>query len=244
MKAKENKIIEAWAETQKILKNDTTKQVFESRILPGKVGEYSDDVIMIKVAEGHVDWLNQRVARLASRTITGILNQPYQIVFSDNGTPPPSTELKDRKAQLAQAYGETRAAVIKPHQLIVTSAYFWRNWRPLLGKATADVVIACRSLCYWNPRTGVLRNTVTTDRAEIAGLAGYSVKTVERGLNHQLVKMYFVRKRVARIMTDEGPRNHGLILRVRMDDPLTPQHQIEFKINEPTTWTDPTGDQG
>jgi len=241
---KEKRISAAWAETQKLLKGEVAKHVYEHRIQAGQVGEFSEDAIMIKVASEHVNWLNGRVAVSASKIITGILNQPYQVIFSDNGTPPPSMKLDDRKAQLTQAYGETRAAVIKPQQVIMYTAYFWSQWRPILGRTTTDVVIACRSLCYWNIKTGELRSTVTTDRDQIAGLANCSYVSVDRALSNKFVKMYFVRKRIARIMTSEGIRNHGLILSVRMDDPLTPQHQEAYKINEPTTWIDPSVDQG
>jgi len=240
----EKRIAKAWGKTQEVLKGDVPKFVYDHRIKGGEVGECSEDVIMIKVAQEHVDWLNARAALSASKIISGILGEPQQIIFSANGDPPPSMALEGRKAQLAQAYGETRAAVIKPHHIIMYSAYFWAEWRPILGRTTTDVVIACRSLCYWNIKTGELRNSVTTSREQIANVAKCSLISVDRALNNKFVKMYFVRKTVARIMTSEGIRNHGLILRVRMDDPLTPEHQGAYNINEPTTWIDPSEDQG
>jgi len=234
---------QAWGQAKNLIKQEVSKSVYDLRIKDLTVGQYSDDVIMIRAEGHHVDWLNARLSTTASKTMAGILGQPVNILFSNNGNPPPSLAMEGRKAQLTQAYGETRAAVIQPHKALFVSHYFWQHWRPLLGKGTAsDVVIACRSLCYWNVKTGEIRNTVTTDREQLAELACCSPASVDRALNNKLVKMYFVQKKIARIMTEAGPRNHGLILRVRMDDPLTPEHQAKYKINEPTTWLDPAED--
>lgn len=235
-------ITKALINTQAIIKDEMPGSYYKKYVEPLSIQSHTDQTICLHAAgQYEADWLNSRMAKSMGQHVSGILGQPMQILFTANGDPAPAIELsKGRKAQLSQAYGETRASVVQPQKALYITNYFWRHWRPLLGKGTSsDVVIACRSLCYWNVRSGELRNVITTDRDEIAGLAGCSPSSVDRALSHQFVRMYFVRKKIARVMTDLGPRNHGLILKVRMDDPLTPEHQHQHKINEPMSWVDP-----
>jgi len=238
----DKQIPEALARTQAILKDEMASSNYNKYIADLTITSHTDQSISLHApGQYEADWLNARMGKIMSQHFSGILGQPMEILFSANGDPGPDLKLsKGRKADLSQAYGETRASIIQPQKALYITNYFWRHWRPLLGKGTtSDVVIACRSLCYWNIKTGELRNTITTDRDEIAELAVCSPSSVDRALSHQLVRMYFVRKKIARVMTDEGPRNHGLILKVRMDDPLIPEHQKLHKINEPMAWVDP-----
>jgi len=235
-------ISKAFEQTQAIIKDEMPQSNYKKYILPLSLQSHTDQTISLHIAgQYEADWVNSRMAGILEKHISGILGQPMQILISSNGDPAPALDLiKGRKARLSQAYGETRAGVIQPQKVLYITDYFWRYWKPLLGRgATSDVVIACRSLCYWNVKTGEIRNNITTDRDEIAELGHCSPSSVDRALANQLVRMYFVRKKIARVMTDLGPRNHGLILKVRMDDPLTPDHQALYKINEPMDWVDP-----
>jgi hypothetical protein len=44
-------------------------------------------------------------------------------------------------------------------------------------------------------------------------------------LNNDLVRRYFIRYKVRRVMTPNGVRTAGISLLVRMDDPLIPEDQ-------------------
>ncbi|NMC52466.1 MAG: hypothetical protein GYA48_02375, partial [Chloroflexi bacterium] len=61
-------------------------------------------------------------------------------------------------------------------------------------------------------------------------------RTVKDVLNQELVKQYFLRYRVRRVMTPNGIRTAGIILQVRMDDPLTPEDQQEHGLQEEEHW--------
>lgn len=235
-------INQALIKCQAILKDEMPHNKWDQYIEPLLLSSHTDQTISLHApGQYEADWLTARMGRTVGQQISGILGQEMQILFSANGDPAPAIELsKGRKAQLSQAYGETRSSVIQPQKSLYITNYFWQHWRPLLGKGTtSDVVIACRSLCYWNIKTGEIRNAITTDREEIGKLASCSPSSVDRALSNQYVRMYFVRKKIARVMTDLGPRNHGLILKVRMDDPLTPNDQKLHKLNEPMSWVDP-----
>ena len=49
-------------------------------------------------------------------------------------------------------------------------------------------------------------------------------------------KRYFLRYKVRRIMTPNGVRTAGILLQVRMDDPLTPEDQAATGHDEQGVW--------
>lgn len=144
-----------------------------------------------------------------------------------------------RKLMLQRAYGTQRARIIQPERGMFVTLYFFRNWLPLIGHSAFAVILAARSMCYWNPKTGELRNSIETDMAEIASRAAVSVRTVKDVLNQELVKRYFIRYTVRRMMTPNGVRTAGIQLQVRMDDPLTPEDQAESGQTENEFWYSP-----
>lgn len=148
----------------------------------------------------------------------------------------PAGENSPRKIQLQRAYGAERARVIQPERGMFLTMYFFNNWLPLIGHSAMTTVMAARSLCYWNPLTGELRNVVETDMSELARRAGVSLRTVKDVLNHNLIKRYFLRYKVRRVMTPNGVRTAGIVLQVRMDDPLTPEDQEAHELPEEERW--------
>lgn len=143
---------------------------------------------------------------------------------------------RSRKVMLQRAYGSERARVIQPERGMFITGYLFNNWLPLIGHSAFAVIMAARSLCYWNPMTGELRNVVETEMGELAERAAVSVRTVKEVLNAELVQRYFLRYRVRRVMTSNGVRTAGISLQVRMDDPLTPLDQVKTGIMEEEEW--------
>ena len=66
--------------------------------------------------------------------------------------------------------------------------------------------------------------------------AAVSVRTVKDVLNTELVQRYFLRYKVRRIVTPNGVRTAGILLQVRMDDPLTPEDQAAYSQPEEELW--------
>jgi hypothetical protein len=143
---------------------------------------------------------------------------------------------RSRKFMLQRAYGSDRARLIQPERGMFLTNYFFNNWLPLLGHSAFTVILAARSLCFWNPMTGELRNVVETEMGELAERAAVSVRTVKDVLNNELVQRYFLRYRVRRVMTSNGVRTAGISLQVRMDDPLTPLDQVTSGLMEEEEW--------
>ena len=155
---------------------------------------------------------------------------------SNQGVEPPTS---NRKMMLQRAYGSERAKLVQPERGMFVTLYFFYEWLPLLGHSAFATVLASRSLCYWNPMTGELRNTIETEMSELAQRAAVSVRTIKDVLTNDLVKQYFLRYLVRRVMTPNGVRTAGISLQVRMDDPLTPQDQQLSGISENENWYSP-----
>jgi hypothetical protein len=147
-----------------------------------------------------------------------------------------SKATRSRKFMLQRAYGSERASLIQPERGMFLTGYFFSNWLALLGHSAFAVILAARSMCYWNPMTGELRNVVETEMGELAEKAAVSVRTVKDVLNTELVQRYFLRYRVRRVMTPNGVRTAGISLQVRMDDPLTPLDQVKTGLMEEEEW--------
>ena len=141
-----------------------------------------------------------------------------------------------RKVMLQRAYGSERARLIQPERGMFLTNYLFNNWLPLLGHSAFTVLLAARSMCYWNPMTGELRNVVETEMGDLAEKAAVSIRTVKDVLNMELVQRYFLRYRVRRVMTSNGVRTAGISLQVRMDDPLTPLDQVKTGLMEEEEW--------
>ncbi len=156
--------------------------------------------------------------------------------LADDEPTPGSGKASPRKLMLYRAYGSRRAQVIQPDRGLFMTLYFFNNWLPLLGQSAFTLILAARSMCYWNPKTGELRNSVETEMEELAQRAALSVRTVKAVLNSELVRKHFLRYTVRRVMTPNGIRTAGILLQVRMDDPLTPSDQAESGMDEEGTW--------
>jgi hypothetical protein len=147
-----------------------------------------------------------------------------------------TAEPSSRKMMLQRAYGSERARLIQPERGMFVTNYLFANWLPLLGHSAFAVILAARSLCYWNPMTGEMRNVIETEMGELADRAAVSVRTVKDVLNNELVMRYFLRYRVRRVMTSNGVRTAGISMQVRMDDPLTPTDQVQSGLLEEEEW--------
>lgn len=165
-----------------------------------------------------------------------VVENTKESIEQSPGEVEPTADPRSRKVILQRAYGNERAGLIQPERGLFLTNYLFNNWLPQLGHSAFAVILAARSLCYWNPMTGELRNVVETEMGEIAEKAAVSVRTVKDVLNNELVQRYFLRYRVRRVMTSNGVRTAGISLQVRMDDPLTPLDQVKSGILEEEEW--------
>jgi hypothetical protein len=253
---------EAWQMVMGRLRPEMSKALFETWVEPLRPLGFQQGVFTLGAANPYGrDWVESRLNSSLARLFEGVYGSPVrvQVVVTDGFTLPlpaptpaePEAEdaspaaptepgrRENRKVMLQRAYGSRRASVIQPERGMFLTLYFFNNWLPLLGQSAVTVILAARSLCYWNPLTGELRNTIDTEMADLAGRAAVSVRTVKDVLNHELVRRYFLRYLVRRVMTPNGVRTAGITLQVRMDDPLTPGDQAEYNLPEEERWYTP-----
>lgn len=172
----------------------------------------------------------------ASQKPSEVEPAPSAADLLDDEPVPTGGKASPRKLMLHRAYGSERARLIQPERGMFMTLYFFQQWLPLIGHSAFTVILAARSMCYWNPKTGELRNSIETEMSELAQRASVSVRTVKDVLNNDLVRRHFLRYTVRRIMTVNGVRTAGILLQVRMDDPLTPEDQASTGHDEQGVW--------
>ena len=91
-----------------------------------------------------------------------------------------STSESKRAITVRPGYASALNEVIEPDKILVLTRYFVRRWMPLLGDNGTRIVIALRSLGYFNRQTGETRDGVEIDLPELAALCGVSVPTIKR----------------------------------------------------------------
>lgn len=260
-----NDFRQVWDVVSGQLRIEMSKQLFEAYIQPLKPRGYDGGVFTLAADNPFMrDWVESRVKVPITRQLEGLLNQQVTLnVEVESGasgqkpalrlTPvepaePEAAEaapaagtgkVSTRKLALQRAYGSKRAAVVQPERSLMITQYFFSSWLPLIGHSAMAVILAARSMCYWNPLNGELRNEIETEMGQLAERAAVSVRTVKSVLNDELVRKYFLRYRTRRIMTPNGVRTAGILLLVRMDDPLTPDDQAKYMLPEDEFWYAP-----
>lgn len=257
---------DAWQMVVGQLRMEMSRAMFETWVQPLRPLGYQNGVFTLGAYNPYArDWVESRLKSRVARLLEGMYSEPVTLQVkvlntfypaesplaeappasrslpaaaaqSPEESPAPPAEPSRRKIMLQRAYGSERARIIQPERGMFVTLYFFEQWLPLLGHSAAATVLAARSLCYWNPMTGELRNVIETDMSELARRAAVSVRTVKDVLNNELIQRYFLRYKVRRMMTPNGIRTAGITLQVRMDDPLTPQDQMENNLPEEEDW--------
>ncbi len=257
---------EAWQLVLGQLQGEMSRSMFETWVAPLRPLGYADKIFTLGAYNPYArDWVDNRLRGKITHLLEGYYNEPVKLQvsvtngFYKEGTrdqvpsdlpadmaSPAEGEKENpkedknggstRKIMLQRAYGSERAKLIQPERGMFVTLYFFYEWLPLIGHSAFATILAARSLCYWNPMTGELRNVIETEMGELAQRAAVSVRTVKDVLTDELVKKYFLRYRVRRMMTPNGVRTAGISLQVRMDDPLTPQDQELSGCEENETW--------
>ncbi len=256
---------QAWEMVTGQLRAEMSRGDFETWVRPILPLSYERQVFTLGVYNPYArDMVEARLKSRITQLLSGTLNEPVTVrlvisngyyrgedaapltesgtTVTEKETPVPAAAPgkenggSPRKLMLARAYGSERARLIQPERGMFLTLYFFNNWVPLIGHSAAMAILAARSLCYWNPMTGELRNTIETEMAELAARASVSVRTLKDVLAGDLVQRYFLRYRVRRMMTPNGIRTAGITLLVRMDDPLTPADQEKNGLPEEERW--------
>jgi hypothetical protein len=264
-RVQEPPFLDAWQFVLGQLQSEMSRASFETWVQPLQPLSYESGIFRVGAFNPYaLDWVQNRLKNRISHILEGTYNHSVELrlevvnsfslqrskstiprisegknvteIQPNQGVEPPAS---NRKMMLQRAYGSERAKLVQPERGMFVTLYFFCEWLPLLGHSAFATVLASRSLCYWNPMTGELRNTIETEMGELAQRAAVSVRTIKDVLSNELVKQYFLRYLVRRVMTPNGVRTAGISLQVRMDDPLTPQDQQLSGIAESENWYSP-----
>lgn len=257
---------QAWEIVLGQLREEMTRSQYEQWVLPLRPMIYDNGTFVLGTYNTYTrEWVESRLSNRLTQLLESIYGSAIvlQVVVDNNfksseirGIPKSEAysnswvsdfteseiktekpiETASRKMMLQRAYGNERARLIQPERGMFVTLYFMFQWLPLIGHSAMAVILAARSMCYWNPKTGELRNKIETDMSQLAERASVSIRTVKDVLNSELIKKYFIRYIVRRIMTPNGVRTAGILLQVRMDDPLTPKDQEENNLCEDEIW--------
>jgi hypothetical protein len=258
---------QAWEMVLGQLRGEMSRATLETWVQPLQPIGYQGQTFTLGAYNSYArEWVENRLHGRITQLLEGLFNEPVKLRLvvvngfvqkqsvapkdkpANNKKPAPvhdepiedeSGPSTSRKMMLQRAYGSERAKLIQPERGMFVTLYFFYEWLPLLGHSAFATILAARSLCYWNPMTGELRNTIETEMSELASRAAVSVRTVKDVLTNALVQKYFLRYRVRRVMTPNGVRTAGISLQVRMDDPLTPQDQELSGFTENEQWYSP-----
>lgn len=83
-------------------------------------------------------------------------------------------------AEVVPGYHSAVNEIIEPDKVLVLTRYFVRRWMPALGDNGTRIVLALRSLGYYNRQTGEKRDGIEIDLPELAAMCGISVPTLKR----------------------------------------------------------------
>jgi hypothetical protein len=130
--------------------------------------------------------------------------------------------------EITRAASRLHNAITTPERVYVGNQYFRLKWLPEMGPVLSSLVINLRARCYWNERTGELRDTCQATWAELARELGCTSRQL-RNLRQAPQLSQFI------TTLSEG---HGRALsrfRVRMFDPLTDPDSQRFEAQAKTT---------
>lgn len=154
-----------------------------------------------------------------------------------------------RRAQitLSPFYHSAANAVTEPTRFVACSQYFVARWMPLLGGEGTRIVLALRSLGYYNPKTGERRDQIVVGHAELSARVGCSEDTLTRQLaldkatglprNPALARFVERERRVRRDPRTGRVWQEENAYRVAMDDPIHPDDwpRVEEEVAERET---------
>ena len=134
-------------------------------------------------------------------------------------------------ATVVHDYHAAYNAITEPDKFVACSRYFVRRWMPALGDNGTRIVLALRSLGYYNRETGERRDGIEIEMQELAAIVGIHVATLKRefgekkgetGVLHNSALHLFVRKEQQywRDPVTNRLLRTANIYRVMMDDPI------------------------
>jgi hypothetical protein len=141
------------------------------------------------------------------------------IVQANCPMPPQESELH---VEIARAASRLHNAITCPERVYLGNQYFRLQWLPELSPLLSSLVVNLRARCYWNERTGDLRDTCQATWDELARELGCTARQL-RNLRQEPQLAQFV------ATLSEGHGRARSKFQVRMFDPLVARDRQRFE---------------
>jgi len=162
------------------------------------------------------------------RTIWQLLENVLDVSFAGRAD-------RAHLARLDEACAQLHNHIVQPNKVYIGWQYFRLKWVPLLGHALAWLVVFLRRHCYWDEKTGILRDECIFYKKDLAAAIGQTTRNLNHLFQNPHASLFFscfAGETDAADSPDAPPRrtrNQPLRYRVRMvDDPLTPEDQAQI----------------
>ncbi len=139
--------------------------------------------------------------------------------------PRPAAKTSRETATFTPYFWEAYNAVVQPHRF---DWYLIERWLPTLGPDGFTVVKALRSLCYFNPKDGALRDECQLTVDELAAKCGMTRPTLYRVLEKNEALKNFVQRLPDAVFVEGRTRRLPPRFRVCMDTPVHPDDMEEY----------------
>ena len=139
---------------------------------------------------------------------------------------PKKTSVKSAGAFVSPFYHEAKNEITRPNHFVGCSRYLVEKWLPRLGPLGFSLVLHLRSLGYYNPTTGELRDAIQINQNDLSRVLGVSLDTLQREMKRNPALSAFVRveKFYQRNQTGHLQRLDSVYY-IAMDDPLIPEDE-------------------
>jgi len=148
-----------------------------------------------------------------------------------SGEKPPAPEPpKPDAVTVSPFYHSSVNEITQPNSYTACSHYLTRRWKRELGPTGYAILTSFRDRCFFNRKTGELRDVIQVPVTDIAEECGISEKTVRREMATNRALQRFVRAQrepvpdIRRGGWHWGPNTY----QVAMDDPIHPSDEPEL----------------
>ena len=135
-------------------------------------------------------------------------------------------------AEIARTASELHNKLTRPEHVYVGNQYFRLQWLPTLGPVLASVVLNLRARCYWDKKSGELRDTCTASWAGLAREIGCTTRQLRNLRTHPDLDRFVT------------TLDSGHTFQVQLPDPLTADDRQRFAQEAAQTVDPETGQAG
>jgi hypothetical protein len=135
---------------------------------------------------------------------------------------------------LEPAFRDAYNEIIQAHQVVQLPRYFWDKWVPLLGPTTTTVYVNLRKHCYYNSRTGEMRDNWQTRQETLARECGIKDRKTLRKSLVLLESLGFIERKADHLTDPRTGRPYRITdtYQVFFEVPLVDQDAVEMLLRQ------------